>query len=339
MSQPARKKSFLKTLLKVLLTVGISGACLFFAARRIEFAKITSDLKSLKFGYVLCAAMISMVALTIRAVRWHQVVRREKPFAFSNTFWATAIGYLANNILPARAGEVIRSVILGISSGVRKSLVLATALTERIIDAGVLLLMAVVMLQFTDKFPRSIRESWFLLLPIVAAILLAVFLSPFIEGFLHKVPQILPANAGLKEKLRGLISGMLDGVRVFHNVRLLAVFLFTTVVIWCIDATVFIMLAMSLGSELTVPQAIIFSAALGFASSIPSTPGFVGVFQAVAVILLPIFSIPADRAFLLVSIAQLMALATTGCLGGVGWFIMQRRIGAARLEQELAEAD
>ncbi len=339
MPDPAHKKSPLKTVFKILLTIGISGACLYFAARRIEFAKITSDLKSLNIGYVLGAALISMVALSIRAVRWHQVVRRERPFAFSNTFWATAIGYLANNILPARAGEVIRSVILGLSSGVRKSLVLATALTERIIDAGVLLLMAVVMLQFTDKFPASIRESWFLLLPIVAAVLLVVFLSPFIEGFLHKIPQMLPANAGIKEKLHGLISGMLDGIRVFHNVPLLGVFLFTTVVIWCIDATVFIMLAMSLGSVLTIPQAIIFAAALGFASSIPSTPGFVGVFQAVAVILLPIFGIAADRAFLLVSIAQLMGLATTGCLGGFGWFVMQRRIGAARLERELAGAD
>ena len=244
-----------------------------------------------------------------------------------------------NTVVTLGAGEVIRSVILGLSSGVRKSLVLATALTERIIDAGVLLLMAVVMLQFTDKFPASIRESWFILLPIVAAILLAVFLSPFIEGLLHKIPQILPANAGIKEKLRGLISGMLDGVRVFHNVRLLAVFLLTTVLIWCIDAIVFIMLAMSLDSTLTIPQAIIFVAALGFASSIPSTPGFVGVFQAVAVILLPIFGIPADRAFLLVSIMQLMGLVTTGCLGGIGWFVMQRRLGAARLEQELAEAD
>lgn len=339
MSKQSHKNSILKTGLKILLTFAISGACLYFAGRKIEFTKILHDLKSLQIGFVLCAALFSMVGLSIRAMRWHQVVRREKQFAFSNTFWSTAIGYLANNILPARAGEVIRSVILGLSSGIRKSLVLATALTERIIDAGVLLLLAVVMLQFTDKFPPSIRDSWYLLLPIVAVILLAVFLSPFIEGFLHKIPQMVPANAGIKEKLRGLISGMLDGIRVFHNVRLLAVFLLTTIVIWCIDAFVFILLAQSLGSTLTIPQAIIFSAALGFASSIPSTPGFVGVFQAVAVLLLPVFGIPADRAFLLVSIAQLMGLATTGFLGGIGWFVMQKRIGAARLEQELAEAE
>lgn len=325
--------------MKIILTLGISGACLYFAGRKIEFAKILSDLKSLQVPYALAAAAISTTTLFFRAVRWHQVVRREKPFAFSNTFWATAIGYLANNILPARAGEVIRSVILGLSSGIRKSLVLATALTERIIDAGVLLLMAVVMLQFTDRFPAAIRDSWYLLLPIVVALLLAVFLSPFIEGLLHKIPKLVPANAGIKEKLRGLISGMLDGVRVFHNIRLLAVFLSATLVIWCLDATVFMMLARSLGSELTMPQAIIFAAAIGFASSIPSTPGFVGVFQAVAVILLPFFGIPADRAFLLVSIMQLLSLLITGCFGGIGWFIMQRRIGAARLEQELAEAD
>ena len=335
----SRKKSIAKSALKIIITLGISAACLYFAARKIDIQKILIDLKSLQVGYVALAAAVSATALSIRAFRWHQVVRREKQFPFSTTFWATAIGYLANNILPARAGEVIRSVILGLGSGIRKSLVLATALTERIIDAGVLLLMALVMLQFTDKFPASIRDSWSLLLPVVIIVLLAVFLSPFIEGFLHKIPSVLPANAGIREKLRALISGMLDGVRVFHNIRLLMVFLFASVLIWFIDASVFMLLALSLGSDLTVPQAIIFAAAIGFASSIPSTPGFVGVFQAVAVLLLPIFGIAADRAFLLVSLMQLMGLTITGILGGIGWVVMQRRIGAARLEQELAEAE
>lgn len=335
----SKKKSIAKSLLKATLTLGISGICLYFAARKIEWQKIWSDLQSLRISVVIAAAAVSSVTLSLRAFRWHQVVKREKDFPFSTTFWSTSIGYLANNILPARAGEVIRSVVLGLGSGIRKSLVLATALTERIIDAGVLLLMAVVMLQFTDRFPQAIRDSWYLLLPIVLVILMAVFVSPFIEGLLHKLSNVVPANAGIREKIRGLISGMLDGVRVFHNVKLLFVFLLTSILIWVLDASVFMLIALALGSALAFPQAIIFAAAIGFASSIPSTPGFVGVFQAVAVLLLPVFGIPADRAFLLVSIMQLMGLVTTGCFGGVGWFVMQRRIGAARLEQELAEAD
>lgn len=110
--------------------------------------------------YALCAAAISLLGLTLRSLRWHQVVRRERAFAFSNTFYATAIGYLGNNILPARAGELVRSVVLGLSAGIRKSLVLATALTERIIDAGILLLLAFIMLGFTVKLPSAIQQTW-----------------------------------------------------------------------------------------------------------------------------------------------------------------------------------
>jgi glycosyltransferase 2 family protein len=332
-------KSRLKSVLKFFLTVLISGACLYFAARKIELQKLQDDLRSLAPAFALLAALVSFTAIAGRALRWHFVLRREREFPYSTSFWATFIGYLANNILPARAGEVIRSVVLGLGADIRKSLVLATALTERILDAGILMMMAFVMMRFAPQLPETIRKSWFILLPVIGGILILVFLAPLMQNFWLKIAALLPIGDKLREKVRNLLIGLIDGVRKFHSIRLLLVFVCLSVLIWLFDAVSMFMIARALGSEISIPQATIFIAALGFASSVPSTPGYVGVFQAIAVLLLPVFGITEHRAFLIVSLFQVMQLIVTALLGVPGWFIMQRRIGAARLEKELAEED
>lgn len=289
-------------------------------------------------AYAAVAGLITVVAISMRALRWHLVVRGERPLSLSNTFWATWIGYLGNNILPARAGEFIRSVVLALSTGMRKSLVLATAFTERIIDAGVLLILAFVMLAYTVELPYSIRKSWSVILPVVIAMLALVLLSPLMQQFWLAFLSKLPLPHRLKDRAKDLFTGLMDGVRVFYNVQVLLSFFFLTVIIWIVDATGLMILANAFGSELTLAQAVIFIAALGFASSVPSTPGYVGVYQAIAVLLLPVFGVTTDRAFLMVSFFQLGLLLITLIFGGAGWIIMQRRIGAKKLEAELEES-
>lgn len=331
-------KNPLGGVVRLLLTLLVSGLSLYYAAQRIEFTALRAEIGKLDWWFAAPAAAASVAALSLRSLRWHLVLVREKKIAFSNTYWANSMGYLGNNILPARAGEVIRSVVLALTTGIRKSMVLATALTERMLDAGILLVLAFVMLQFTQALPAPVQGLWSLMLPLVLGLLVAAFAAPLLQGFWLGLLDILPLPVSLKTRSRQLLLGLLDGIRVFHHARLLFVFLFLTCIIWAVDAAVFIALAQALGAQLTLPQAIVFTAALGFASSIPSTPGFVGVFQAVAVLVLPVFGVSAGKAFLMVSFFQVMFLAITLLIGGYGWLVMRRRIGHARLKSELNAA-
>ena len=322
-------------MLRFLLTLVVSGVCLYFAARRIELEALRAEIGNLDWLFTLHAAAASVTALSLRSLRWHRILVREKSFAFSNTFWANGMGYLGNNVLPARAGELIRSVVLALSTGIRKSMVLATALTERMLDAGILLALAFIMLQFTEALPPAVQQIWSLVLPLVLGLLGVAFAAPLLQGFWLRLLEFLPLPSSLKHKLRHTLLGLLDGIRFFHHLRLLWIFLFLTCVIWAVDAAVFAALARAFGAQLTLPQAIVFTAALGFASSIPSTPGFVGVYQAVAVLVLPVFAVSANKAFLMVSFFQVMFLVITVLVGGYGWLVMRRRIGHARLKAEL----
>lgn len=322
-------------IVRFILTLGISAAGLYFALRRIEWQALGAELRTVDGRYLVPAVLASFSAMVLRSVRWHLVLSREKKFSFSNTFWANAMGYLGNNVLPARAGELIRSVALALSAGIRKSLVLATALTERMLDAGILLLLALSMVQFTGALPETVTRLWSVVLPVVVGLIVFALAAPLFEAFWLRLLNVLPLPDVLRGKLRHLLEGLLAGLRVFHHARLLFLFLVLSCAIWAIDAGVFIALAFALGKTLNLPQAIVFTAALGFASSIPSTPGYVGVYQAVAVLVLPVFMISANKAFLIVTFFQVMFLAITVVFGGYGWFVMQRRIGEARFKAEL----
>jgi len=322
-------------LFRLALILAVSGICLYFAARRIELDALRFEIGNLDWFFIPPAVAASVLALSLRSLRWHLVLVREKKFSFSNTYWANGMGYLGNNILPARAGELIRSVALALSTGIRKSMVLATALTERILDAGILLALAFIMLQFTEALPPEVQSIWSVMLPLVLGLLGVAFAAPLLQGFWLRLLEFVPLPTSLKHKLRHTLLGLLDGIRVFHHLRLLLMFLFLTCVIWAVDAAVFVALARAFGAQLTLPQAIVFTAALGFASSLPSTPGFVGVFQAVAVLVLPVFAVSANKAFLMVSFFQVMFLLLTVLIGGYGWLVMRHRIGRAKFKEEL----
>jgi uncharacterized protein (TIRG00374 family) len=332
-------KQRISAFLRLVLTLVVSGGCLYFAARRIELEALRSEMGNTDWFFGVPAVVASVAALSLRSLRWHLVLVREKSFAFSNTFWASGMGYLGNNVLPARAGELIRSVVLALSTGIRKSLVLATALTERMLDAAILLALAFIMLQYTQALPPSVERLWSFMLPLVLLLLALVLAAPLLQTYWLKLIDFLPLPESFRHKLRHLVRGLIDGIRVFHHLRLLVIFLLLSCIIWAVDAAVFVALARAFGAQLNLPQAIVFSAALGFASSIPSTPGFVGVFQAVAVLVLPVFGVSASKAFLIVSFFQVMFLVITVMLGGCGWLVMRRRIDEARWKAELKAAD
>ncbi len=111
-------------------------------------------------------------------------------------------------------------------------------------------------------------------------------LLPRMEGLMHSVLGRLPIPHGLRQKLLGLASQVLLGVRSFHQGGRIAGFAVLTVVIWSIDVIDAILLARALGLTLTPPVALLLIAGMGLGSALPSTPGYVGIYQFVAVTVL-----------------------------------------------------
>ena len=118
----------------------LASVLLYFALRGLDWDAFLDTIRNGHYEYLLLTIPISSTNYFIRALRWSIFMRSDKKTPILSVFWANMVGYMGNAYLPARAGEVLRSALLGRRSGLGTSFVFATALVERILDTLALLL-------------------------------------------------------------------------------------------------------------------------------------------------------------------------------------------------------
>jgi glycosyltransferase 2 family protein len=286
-------KELMKKQPRWLLVVSLVLAALFLylALRRVDWNEMLGTLRQADLRLIAAAFIVFTLSCVVRALRWRVMLCAEKKLPVSMVFWAMMTGYLGNAYLPARAGELIRSVIVGQRGGISKSFSLATALTERIADAVILVAFSAAALSTMGVLPveltRAIRAM--AVVGIFGALL--VFLAPHLGGFFHKIIDRLPVSPRMSESISRMTDSFLIGAGSLQNFTRLAQFLMFSVVLWSLDMLTGWIMANALGLSLSPLQVLVLLAALGIASSIPSTPGYVGVYQFVAVTVLVPFGL------------------------------------------------
>ncbi len=276
----------------------------------------------------MVAVALNSISYILRSLRWGVLLRAERSISPVTVFWATMLGYLANSFLPARAGEVIRSAVLGQKAGLSKSWVFATALTERLLDAIALILISLGGLLVMDRLMAvasgaTVQHTWFvrawLVLGALALVgIVAAFGLPKLERPLRRLLGRLPLSSKLRGKLLGMLTSFLLGLRAFQQWARAAKFTGLTLTIWLANGLGSVFCARALGLPLDLPVALVFLAALGIASAVPSTPGYVGVSQFVGVTVLMPFGFDRSPALAFVLVAQglnYLIVTTFGLLG------------------------
>ena len=124
-----------KQLIYWALAFAIAGVLLYYSLRGIEWSEVWRVVSRANLLYVGFGLLISTTSLFLRAYRWRILLQAQSPVRVSTAFWATAAGYFGNNFLPARAGELVRTMMVSSAAGLGKTFVLTTALTERLADA------------------------------------------------------------------------------------------------------------------------------------------------------------------------------------------------------------
>lgn len=271
-----------------LIAILLAGTLLYLSLRGIQWRQVWSVLARAKIAYVsLWLALIS-TALLLRALRWRILLRTRAPISFPTVFWATSAGYFGNNFLPARAGELVRTMMVSARSGLPVTFVLTTALSERLCDA-----IALVIISSVTLLALPIRPGWFdrAAKPFAAIGLcgvLAIVLLPKLERLWGHVLALLPAPDSIRQKLTHILEHILTGIRALHDPGRLFRFIAFTCIIWLTDAIGVQVGMASLGLYAGLPVAFLLITGLGLGSALPSTPGYVGIYQFVAVsVLMP----------------------------------------------------
>ena len=307
----------------------LAAILLYYSLRGIEWSQVGRIVASAAPGRLALAAGIATLTLFLRACRWRILLNAEGAIRVSTTFWATAAGYFGNNFLPARAGELVRTFMISSHSALDNTYVLATALSERVADAVALVVIGAVVLLILPAqhgwVARAARP--FAVLGLLGATGIAVL--PLLGSVARAAIERAPLRPQLRLKLITVMEQGLRGMRAFHDTRRLSGFLALTVVIWCLDALGTVIVGASLGLRIPISVAFLLIAGLGLGSALPSTPGFVGIYQFVAVTTLTPFGFSRTDAIAYILVAQALLYVVIGVWGSLGlWRYRQARRSA-----------
>jgi uncharacterized protein (TIRG00374 family) len=240
------------------------------------------------------------------------------------TFWAAAAGYVGNNVLPARAGEIIRSLLVSRRSSLGKAFVLTTALVERIFDALALIALSGVALWRLPVRPGWMESAvWTFALTGLAGVV-AILLLPAGETYWRSVLAGLPVRQTWRDRLQRLVRDVSQGVRSLYHGGRLGRFVAFTAAIWWFEGATAMLVAHAIGLSFTVGVAVLLVAGLGLGSALPATPGYVGIYQFVAVSVLTPFGLGKSDAIAYILLFQAMNYLVVLFWGVLGFGQLRR---------------
>ena len=274
---------------QIWLGVLISAAFIWLALRGLQLDQFWQAVQSANYWWLIPGIAIYFVAVWARAWRWHYLLRPIKSVPTNSMFPITTIGYMGNNIYPARAGEVLRAVVLKRQQGVAISASLATIIVERIFDGVVMLgfvfvnLPELAKLTSSSGFVGNIQQvavigTGVFLGALVAFLLAAMFpaRSSLIGGWL--IDRLLPAR--LRPRSTQLMHRFLDGLASLRSpFSILMVFL-TSVVIWLLETGKYWFVMHAFNFSVSFFALMLMNGIVNLATTIPSAPGYIGTFDA-----------------------------------------------------------
>lgn len=307
----------------------LAAVLLYYSLRGIDWSQVGHTVSGAEPGGLVLATSLGTAALFIRACRWRILLNAEGRVNVATAFWATAAGYFGNNFLPARAGELVRSFMISSASGLDGAYVLATALAERAADAVALVVISAIVLFTLPDPPQWLSGAArpFALLAVIGA--LGIALLPFLGSAGRTAIERAPVPHAWRPRLIEMMEHALGGLRAFHDTRRFSGFLALTVVIWCVDALGAVIAADALGLPMPFAAAFLLIASLGLGSALPSTPGYVGIYQFVAVTVLGPFGFSPSDAIAYILVAQALNYVVIGFWGSLGIMRYRRARRAA----------
>lgn len=274
---------------------------LFLVFRQVDGEELLHALVQADYRWLLPALLVYLTGYWLRAVRWKYLMYAVKPLTWQALFPPLIIGFMVNNVLPARAGEFVRAYLVGKRENVSKSAVFSTVVMQRVYDGLVMVLFAVVVLTLFH-IPKTEQNANFvaimnMVINLTALLFVLVFVGLLVlitwkEKFLPLLNHLI---GWLPDKLRPLSERMMlsfiDGFSVLKNKKDSLLALLFSVLAWSGESAAYFFVFKAFGLELPFYAAIMMMAVVNLGIMVPSSPGYIGPFEFFGVGTLLIFGI------------------------------------------------
>jgi uncharacterized protein (TIRG00374 family) len=292
----------------------VSIVALWIVLQGVDLQATAEVLRSADPRWIAVGVVFVMADLAFRAVRWQRLVHPIKAVAYLHMLGYLVIGYLMNNVLPARLGELVRSHYLGDREGISRASALGTVVVERVVD-----LVAVVAIASASLVVLSVRGYLASAVLVGAGITGLLIVALAIGIAAHRLPGAdrLRALADRRPRLRELGGRLQDGLAVAGRPRTLAEALVCSAASWLAAILATAAIGQSIGVQLSIGQAALMTSGIALASAIPAGPSNLGTFELAAVTVGAAIGLSREEAFALALIDHVAILIVTSVGGGI----------------------
>ena len=322
---------------RVWLGFGVSLIFIYFALRGQDFDLILESLRGASYIWLVPALVAYFAGVGVRSLRWAYLLRPIQHISPKRLFPIVAIGYMGNNVLPLRAGEVVRSYALSARFRIRKTGSLATIAVERIFD-GLTMVLFMMVASLSIALTTDLRNLFLIASALFVALSVVLIVMVFAPGLRVRlvalVVGLLPDRFGTR--IERMANSFIDGLGILRRRQDLLVVAFASMLAWSLEASMYYFIAEGFNLDLSPSAILMVTAVANLATLIPSSPGYVGPFEAgVMLVLVGALSIQRETAL---SYAVVVHAALYFPITLVGFFFWWRESLSWKQIREAEEA-
>jgi uncharacterized protein (TIRG00374 family) len=269
---------------RTLAGILISAGFLFFAFRGQDYGRIREALRAFNYWYILPALGLYLLGVWIRAYRWSVLLRPLTRVSSREVVPITAVGFMANNVLPLRTGEVVRSYMLSKRFGVTKTAALATIAVERLFD-GLTMLGFMLAAATVVSFTSELRHLTLIAFVLFAVALIGLFVLTLGGSLRDRILQLVlgPLPEPVADRVERMAESFLSGLGVLRRKADLAAVAGSSILAWLLEASMYFTIARGFGVEIRdvmgIGETLLTTGVANLATLVPSSPGYVGPFE------------------------------------------------------------
>ena len=299
----------------------------------VKFDSVLQHVRAANPLWFLASVIAVTLTFPLRALRWRVLLRSSAPNVPLKPFWdAVCIGFMANNLLPARAGELVRSYAGNRLIGVPFSTALASVAVERVFD-GVVIVLLLAAGVAAPSFPAgtTIRgvspaalasSTAAIFIGALAFLILMVRFRSHAEVIGDKlVHRFMPAR--LADVSMKIFRNLLAGLGVLNSTGDVIKVVAWSFAVWLCNAASYVLAFKAFHIDAPASAALVLQGIVALGVAIPAAPGFFGVFETLCRVVLGVYGVASDQAvsfaiavhmgwFVPITLIGLVILARTG---------------------------
>ena len=334
-----------KKMLSIGLGIVISVAALWAVFGKINFGELVTVLKRVNYWWLLPNIFLVVFSMYQRALRWQYMLLPIKRVKYDSLLASTCVGFMANNVLPARLGEFVRAYSLSNQDKeISKSASMATIFVERMVfDLAALLLIFGAVIVFSSlpltevDIGRDLEQGTYVAVAAVAAglaFVLFLAIKPVVAGNVL-VTSLFFLPTGFKSRIREIVLRFADGLAFMKEWKNVFWVGFHTMWIWIFLGLSNYFVFLAFDFNLPVSASYVMLVIVSIFIFIPSSPGFVGVYHYSVAVTLALYAIPKEEAgafALVLHAAQYLPITAMGF-----YFLKKKHLSLKKLETEAVE--